>query len=134
MIQAFRDGKLGRWTLDSLGRGGEAVDVAEDVREEEETGKVRNETRWSYLSRELTIPAPSESEAAVGEAVDTAVSEYLETQATPTLADLSGHQAKKLVKADQARVRDVKRQSRAVAKVSGPGGGIKSARRRNYRR
>lgn len=30
LVQSFRDGKLGRWTLDGLGRGGEAVDDQKD--------------------------------------------------------------------------------------------------------
>ncbi|KPV77081.1 uncharacterized protein RHOBADRAFT_34556, partial [Rhodotorula graminis WP1] len=30
LVQAFREGKLGRWTLDGLGRGGEAVDDARE--------------------------------------------------------------------------------------------------------
>ncbi|GAA6008757.1 hypothetical protein JCM11491_003423 [Sporobolomyces phaffii] len=35
LVQAFRDGKLGRWTLDGLGRGGEAIDDFRELSREE---------------------------------------------------------------------------------------------------
>jgi len=62
LVQAFRDGKLGRWTLDGLGRGGEAVDdfrelsieevVESDEGEKEVVLKMgeRMERRKGYLS------------------------------------------------------------------------------------
>ncbi|GAA5998029.1 putative GTPase MTG1 [Rhodotorula paludigena] len=76
LVQAFRDGKLGRWTLDGLGRGGEAVDDAREMIEvgEGEAKELvwgRSERRWGYLSREeqpavladATDPAPAVSGA-----------------------------------------------------------------------
>ncbi|ORY90752.1 P-loop containing nucleoside triphosphate hydrolase protein [Leucosporidium creatinivorum] len=154
LIQAFREGKLGRWTLDSMGRGGEAVDVQEEFELAEEEGRVPRAVEWSYLSGEKQVASSSaEAESTplndtispsassttplattINAAVDEAVSSYLAIQSAPTIADLSGHQAKKQEKADQARIRDIKRKSRAVASVKGPGGGIQSARRRKYRR
>lgn len=154
LIQAFREGKLGRWTLDSMGRGGEAVDVQEEFELAEEEGRAPRAVEWSYLSGEkqgstssteasaapTTADAPASAPpttplaATINTAVDEAVCSYLAIQSAPTIADLSGHQAKKQEKADQARVRDIKRKSRAVASVKGPGGGIQSARRRKYRR
>ncbi|GAA5826295.1 hypothetical protein JCM5353_003779 [Sporobolomyces roseus] len=62
LVQAFRDGKLGSWTLDGLGRGGEAVDdfrelsIEEIVEDEEGEKEVilkmgeRTERRKGYLS------------------------------------------------------------------------------------
>lgn len=62
LVQAFRDGKLGRWTLDGLGRGGEAVDdfrelsIEEIVEDEEGEKEVilkmgeRTERRKGYLT------------------------------------------------------------------------------------
>ena len=38
LVRAFREGKLGRWTLDGLGRGGEAVDVEKELEELEAAG------------------------------------------------------------------------------------------------
>lgn len=64
LVQAFRDGKLGRWTLDGLGRGGEAVDDFKELAREEvfENDEGEKETvismgertvyRKGYLSRE----------------------------------------------------------------------------------
>ena len=138
LLQAFRAGKLGQWTLDGLGRGGEAVDVQEEFELATEEGRAPNPVDWSYLSWKEAAPLSTEEAseriATIGTAVDEAVSSCLALQAAPTVADLSGHQAKKKEKADQARVRDIKRKSRAVASVKGPGGGIQSARRRKYRR
>ncbi|KAL8279904.1 hypothetical protein RQP46_007754 [Phenoliferia psychrophenolica] len=131
LINFFRQGKLGRWTLDSLGRGGEAVD-AELLAADEDA----DVARWSYLST-LSIPERTELTPEVrGELVERKVAQsvgaFFESQTAPSLDDLSGHQAKKLTKAAQAAVRDVKRKSKAVVHV--PGAGISSARRRKYRR
>lgn len=140
LLQAFRDGKLGPWTLDGLGRKGEAVDVHEEMERAQEEGRAPIPVEWSYLSRAADALPTDDASAAlppsktIDSAIDEAVSSYLAQQAAPTVADLSGHQAKKKEKANQARVRDMKRKSHAVASVKGPGGGIQSARRRKYRR
>ncbi|BGP45515.1 Mitochondrial GTPase 1 [Rhodotorula kratochvilovae] len=81
LVQAFRDGKLGRWTLDGLGRGGEAVDDAKEMREVEvaegeakELLWERTERRWGYLSRKAPFApsavasAPAPAAAAEGSA------------------------------------------------------------------
>ncbi|GAA5891727.1 hypothetical protein JCM5296_001844 [Sporobolomyces johnsonii] len=67
LVQAFREGKLGRWTMDGLGRGGEAIDdsvlrekVVELGGKEKGTGpremveemRERSERRVGYLSRD----------------------------------------------------------------------------------
>lgn len=57
LIRAFREGKLGRWTLDGLGRGGEAVDDDKEMVTigEGELKKYlwqRTEERSSFLSRD----------------------------------------------------------------------------------
>lgn len=62
LIRAFREGKLGRWTLDGLGRGGEAVDDDKEMVTigEGEAKKLlwkRTEERSSFLSRD---PVPYE--------------------------------------------------------------------------
>ncbi|GAA6041262.1 hypothetical protein JCM8097_001303 [Rhodosporidiobolus ruineniae] len=212
LIHAFREGKLGRWTLDGLGRGGEAVDDAREmerlaVPEEERAGWHRVERRWGYLSREKQAeedptaaepatagtstsdspgppthipdasaavaalepsssaaapapPAPSPSPSApsplhapVLDAV-TFHSTYL-TSLASSIDLRSANQSKKAQKADQARVRDVKRKGHEVAKVKrvfnpfspgrgkggfkgagprGPVAKLSSARRRKYRR
>lgn len=86
LVQCFREGKLGRWTLDGLGRGGEAVDdqkdyvevasghgdrmeLWEDQGEEGEDRDTPKEMRWtrteerrSYLSAasdSAAVPVPS---------------------------------------------------------------------------
>ncbi|KAM0787910.1 hypothetical protein ACM66B_006118 [Microbotryomycetes sp. NB124-2] len=136
LIQAFREGKLGRWTLDSLGRGGEAVDVAEEWQRAQEQGAELGLVRPSYVTGPESLKE-SEANAVEGStesAVSDAVTTYLE-RATEGGADLlSGHQAKRQLKAEQARVRTAKRKAHAVANVRTPGGPISSARRRKYRR
>lgn len=131
LIQAFRQGKLGRWTLDSLGRGGEAVD-AELLAEDEDA----DVPRWSYLS---ATPPPGRPELTpearvevVERKVDESIGAFVQSQTAPSLEDMSGHQAKRVIKAAQAAVRDVKRKAKQVAQVKGPA--ISSARRRKYRR
>ncbi|GAA5829140.1 hypothetical protein JCM11251_004138 [Rhodosporidiobolus azoricus] len=61
LIHAFREGKLGKWTLDGLGRGGEAVDDwkerekmlgGREVHEGEDFSWERQTKRWGYLSGE----------------------------------------------------------------------------------
>ncbi|BGP22199.1 mitochondrial GTPase [Rhodotorula toruloides] len=69
LIRAFREGKLGRWTLDGLGRGGEAVDDDKEMVTigEGEAKKVvwqRTEERLSFLSRD---PVPYEDPVEVVE-------------------------------------------------------------------
>lgn len=139
LIHAFREGKLGRWTLDAMGRGGEAVDVEKESGQASETTSAAAAT--SYLSRTSEIEEDVQDttatrKATIDSAVDSTVAQYLATQASPNAEDMSGHQAKKQLKAEQARVRDVKRKSHAVTAVKrpGPGPGISSARRRKYRR
>lgn len=128
LIQAFRDGKLGAWTLDGLGRGGEAVDAERELEAESEGVKTSAVESVSSLS---TSKLEFDGEA-LAEGVQRAVSTYIEEQTVPSIDALSGHQAKKQVKAVQAQARDVKRKERAVVHVKGAG--IASARRRNYRR
>ncbi|GAA5952723.1 hypothetical protein JCM21900_000418 [Sporobolomyces salmonicolor] len=213
LVQAFREGKLGRWTMDGLGRGGEAIDdsvLRERVvelggkeqparaKEMVEEMRERRERRVGYLSRDKetgeaepmagspspaaatavddapaspppTSTPPAASEPAAGPAssvseflasvsssstspsvpcapsspptpldapVLTAVSTHLAyLRAQSSSLDLqSSHQAKKSRKADQAKMRDMKRKMHAVAKVGsvkgagkpgggGPGGG-----------
>ncbi|BGP18989.1 hypothetical protein JCM10213_002591 [Rhodosporidiobolus nylandii] len=209
LILAFREGKLGRWTLDSLGRGGEAVDDAKEMRkitvgEEEVEEWLRTEPRWGYLSGEkkaeepvtaeppscvpsadaapsapadptsladLDSPAspappsstPFASSASTSSPLDAPVlnalafhTTYLDSLASSI--DLrSANQSKKAQKADQARVRDMKRKGHEVAKPKraflgspgkggpqakgafkggfrGPAAKLSSARRRKYRR
>ncbi|GAA5924660.1 putative GTPase MTG1 [Sporobolomyces koalae] len=76
LIQAFRDGKLGKWTLDGLGRGGEAVDDFRELAREQtieldegETEKIvtmadRTEPRTGYLTGKTLpvtpVPPPSQ--------------------------------------------------------------------------
>ncbi|KAK4695412.1 hypothetical protein P7C70_g8555, partial [Phenoliferia sp. Uapishka_3] len=137
LIQAFRAGKLGRWTLDSLGRGGEAVDAAKLAEDEE-----ADVPRRSYTGTLLrTVRKDEETGEAVKEEklgalierkVDESVGKFFQTLTMPSVDDMSGHQAKKLTKVAQQKVRDVKRKGKEVAKVSGAG--ISSARRRTYRR
>ncbi|BGP00889.1 hypothetical protein RTG_01140 [Rhodotorula toruloides ATCC 204091] len=69
LIRAFREGKLGRWTLDGLGRGGEAVDDDKEMVTigEGELKKYlwqRTEERSSFLSRD---PVPYEEPVEVVE-------------------------------------------------------------------
>lgn len=138
LIRAFREGKLGRWTLDGLGRGGEAVD-SELENVEGGVAAVKADPPPSYLSS-FVPSAAGEAEpefrsqelvdARRNEAVDQVIGDYF-AQST-SIEAVSGHQAKKLAKAAQAQVRDVKRKARAVVQVQGPG--IASARRRKYRR
>ncbi|GAA5908868.1 putative GTPase MTG1 [Sporobolomyces salmoneus] len=73
LVQAFRDGKLGRWTLDGLGRGGEAVDdhrelAREEIVEDEEGEKEtivtmgeRTERRTSYLTGDKQVETATEA-------------------------------------------------------------------------
>ncbi|TNY20073.1 P-loop containing nucleoside triphosphate hydrolase protein [Rhodotorula diobovata] len=203
LVQAFREGKLGRWTLDGLGRGGEAVDDAREMREievgEGEAKELlweRTERRWGYLSREEPAPAPAPEGAvsatpandagdaasapspplveertppAPPAAASPAASSPLDAPVSTSVAthlshlsllasslDLqSSHQSKKATKADQARVRELKRRGHEVAKAPrrfngggarggapgaggkgprGPVGKLVSARRRKFRR
>mgnify|MGYP001569441551 FL=1 len=136
LIRAFREGKLGRWTLDGLGRGGEAVD---SEMENVEGVAAKPDGPPSYLSSFVpSTPGEAEPEfrsqeavdARTTEAVDQVIGDYF-AQST-SIEAVSGHQAKKLAKAAQAQVRDVKRKARAVVQVQGTG--IASARRRKYRR
>lgn len=79
------------------------------------------------------VRSPEELERMVAEDVTA----HIFAQASPTASELSGHQQKKEVKAQQAAERDVKRRAKQVASVQGrPGRGnaISSARRRVYRR
>ncbi|BGP29400.1 Mitochondrial GTPase 1 [Rhodotorula toruloides] len=69
LIRAFREGKLGRWTLDGLGRGGEAVDDDKEMVTvgEGELKKYlwqRTEERSSFLTRD---PVPYEEPVEVVE-------------------------------------------------------------------
>lgn len=92
LVQSFRDGKLGRWTLDGLGRGGEAVDdqrdfvevalghgervdLRENEGDEDEDRERPREMRWTrteprrgYLSGATTAADPSAAAARVGDA------------------------------------------------------------------
>ncbi|GAA6056196.1 hypothetical protein JCM3770_004258 [Rhodotorula araucariae] len=175
LVQAFREGKLGRWTLDGLGRGGEAVDDASEMREVEVGGGEakellwdRTERRWGYLStEEAAAPVPATDEPAAaplpdkdGEDVLAPLAD-LEAPATPAPSpsrtpappspidgpvaaatkthlthlsllasslDLqSGHQSKKASKADQARMRDLKRRGHEVAKTPRRMGGARGS-------
>ncbi|KAM0748286.1 P-loop containing nucleoside triphosphate hydrolase protein [Meredithblackwellia eburnea MCA 4105] len=129
LIQAFREGKLGRWTLDGLGRGGEAIDIEEATLASQEQGTGESEIREPVGPTIASLDGESESQS-IEEMVGKSVSSFLGSLATPSLEELSGHQAKKQVKASQAAVREIKRKSRAV--VQKPG--VSSARRRKYRR
>ncbi|GAA5854707.1 hypothetical protein JCM9279_006999 [Rhodotorula babjevae] len=190
LVQAFREGKLGRWTLDGLGRAGEAVDDAREMREVEvgEDGVKellweRTERRWGYLSCEapraaeavLEDEAPRPAAAApaldLGPApVDLAAADAPPTPApapaaaarTPSSLDApvqsatsshlshlallassldlqSSHQSKKATKADQARVREIKRRGHDVAKTptrrfaAGSGSGSGSGSRGGFK-
>ncbi|GAA6064123.1 hypothetical protein JCM10212_006762 [Sporobolomyces blumeae] len=55
LVHAFRDGKLGRWTLDGLGRGGEATDDFRELAVEDmvETEEGAQETVVRMRDREL---------------------------------------------------------------------------------
>ncbi|GAA5973362.1 hypothetical protein JCM11641_003092 [Rhodosporidiobolus odoratus] len=176
LIHAFREGKLGRWTLDGLGRGGEAVDDAKErekavkglvVGEGEEVQWEKTERRWGYLSGERTFdeadttpaeptasaeivevdplslslqdvesdspampspvspsPSPPSASSSSPSPLDTPVSHaysfhttYL-TSLSSSLDLRSSNQSKKAQKADQARVRDLKRRGHEVAKPS----------------
>ncbi|GAA5907368.1 hypothetical protein JCM8208_007166 [Rhodotorula glutinis] len=164
LVQAFREGKLGRWTLDGLGRGGEAVDDAREMREvevgEEEVKELlweRTERRWGYLSSEAPraadeappaaapaldstpldladdapppappAPAPTPTTAArtpspssLDAPVQSATTSHLSHLAllASSLDLQSSHQSKKATKADQARVREIKRRGHDVAKT-----------------
>lgn len=130
LIQAFREGKLGRWTLDSLGRGGEAVDAEEALEQGEDF--VPRRSYLEVLPGEEGEAVTEEGKELVAKRVEESVAAFFQSQSAPTVDDLSGHQAKKQTKAAQAAVREVKRKSRAVVHVQGPG--ISSARRRKYRR
>lgn len=125
LLQSFREGKLGRWTLDGLGRGGEVVDAAREVEEGESEHSVTSVVEGVSLQS---------TEAATSALVQDTVAAFFVQQASLDLDGTSGHQAKKQVKAAQAQVRDVKRKARAVVQVQGAGPGIASARRRKYRR
>lgn len=129
LIQFFREGKLGRWTLDGLGRGGEAVDF------EEVEGEAVGGLRSYYSTLATTVEGEADPmKERIDTEVDKAIGDFFRRKEKGG-EDLSGHQAKKLVKAAQAATRDAKRKAQAPAVVSGrPGGGIQSARRRNYRR
>lgn len=160
LLQFFREGKMGRWTLDGLGRAGEAVDsdiqITETTksRSDELSSKITPKISeldtiadrsiilntpsllpplpptLSYLSSLNPTISKSEQLDLVTSAVDSAISQYFQQQSSPET--MSGHQLKKEAKAAQAKVRDVKRKGKEVANV--PGKGISSARRRVYRR
>ncbi|KAI5478772.1 mitochondrial GTPase [Pseudohyphozyma bogoriensis] len=132
LIHAFREGKLGRWTLDGLGRGGETADV--EVALDEAELDARRLFPKVVQPVEKVETTEEGKKAAIEAMVDDAVTDYMDHQSRPSLSMTSGHQAKKQQKAAQAQVREVKKLSKAVAKVQGPGGGISSARRRKYRR
>ncbi|GAA5929153.1 hypothetical protein JCM3775_006748 [Rhodotorula graminis] len=172
LVQAFREGKLGRWTLDGLGRGGEAVDDAREMREGDvdEVGEgeakellwERTERRWGYLSCEAPRaaesvaveveaspavapaldsepasapldlaaddappapaaagPSPSPSSSPLDAPVQSATTSHLSHLAllASSLDLQSSHQSKKATKADQQRVRDIKRRGHEVAKA-----------------
>ena len=99
------------------------------------------------LKSYYSTPSPSTSLELDGEGVDV-MTERIDTEVDQVIGsfftkqsnggggeDLSGNQAKKLIKLAQAATREAKRKAQAPATVSGrPGGGIQSARRRNYRR
>ncbi|GAA6006221.1 hypothetical protein JCM10207_000566 [Rhodosporidiobolus poonsookiae] len=145
-VHAFREGKLGRWTLDGLGRGGEAVDderakrAALGGREEEEGERwVREERRSGYLSGEKAagdaaanaepapstppVDAPPAPPAPAPSALDAPVSLAVASHAaylsslSSSLDLRSSNQSKKAQKADQARARESKRRAHEVARV-----------------
>ncbi|GAA5976652.1 hypothetical protein JCM5350_006710 [Sporobolomyces pararoseus] len=102
LVQAFRDGKLGRWTLDGLGRGGEAVDdfkelAKEEIVEDEEGEKEtivtmgeRKEVRRGYLSGEKTPTAsPSTPPPPTSTSTSTSTSTPPSSDSTLTLESLS---------------------------------------------
>ncbi|GAA5871820.1 hypothetical protein JCM8547_003280 [Rhodosporidiobolus lusitaniae] len=191
LIHAFREGKLGRWTMDGLGRGGEAVDDARQCERAVKKGVVesgevwrKTETRWGFLSekkaakedeegeafsstdaadaREAASPAtvaptpfsdadlveesplsPTSSSApssssdspAASCRIDAPVLSALTYHTTylrslsSSLSLQSSHQSKKAQKAEQARIREVKRRSHDVAQAGGGrGGGKKKAK------
>ena len=144
LLHAFREGRLGRWTLDSLGRGGEATDYAL-AHERAFDAAQRNSS--VLLPEDHPVAVPEQPRAPEGgfvwsaEELEGMVSREVERHAFEGAGagreGMSGHQRKKEVKAMQAAEREVKRKSKAVASVQGrPGRGnaISSARRRNYRR
>ncbi|SCZ92337.1 BZ3500_MvSof-1268-A1-R1_Chr5-2g07792 [Microbotryum saponariae] len=133
LLLAFREGKLGRWTLDGLGRGGEAVDLVKEA----EIAAAAEATGGSGLTpavkgEEGDIPKAEEPIQAM---IDRVIAQHL---ASIKAMDLSGHQEKKQLKADQAKLRLVKREALQIvqpkASVGPRGAGIQSSRRRKYRR
>ncbi|SCV72428.1 BQ2448_3965 [Microbotryum intermedium] len=124
LLLAFREGKLGRWTLDGMGRGGEAVDL---VKEAEVAAAAA-----AGASKMVEEEKPEESTQAV---IDRVIVQHL---ASIKAMDISGHQEKKQLKADQAKLRLVKREALQIvqpkASVGPRGAGIQSSRRRKYRR
>lgn len=114
-----------------MGRGGEVVDCEEYV-ELDEKGERGEKEEVTMLEE-----GEGEGEGEVEKGVEKAVQEYFEGLRKNELGiGVSGHQAKKVVKANQALTREVKRKSREVVQVEkkGPGQGLSSARRRKYRR
>ncbi|KAK4052144.1 Mitochondrial GTPase 1 [Microbotryomycetes sp. JL201] len=111
LIQAFREGKLGRWTLDGLGRGGEAVDVANECQRARDRGTDETFIEPSYVTRdEVSDQANANSEDGlivdpprIDSAVSDAVTSYLQRASDGGVDLVSGHQAKKNLKAEQAR-------------------------------
>ncbi|GAA5870800.1 hypothetical protein JCM16303_001589 [Sporobolomyces ruberrimus] len=101
LVQAFRDGKLGRWTLDGLGRGGEAVDdfrelSKEDIIENDEGEKEtivtmgeRTVRRETYLSAKMREPEPKTPIASPAPATTPEVTAIGTSDATMTLESLS---------------------------------------------
>ncbi|KAK4050531.1 Mitochondrial GTPase 1 [Microbotryomycetes sp. JL221] len=143
LIQSFRDGKLGRWTLDGLGRGGEAVDVAKEYQAAQEQArepvlaKAGVSRKIAASSEVMQVDQAQQFEACrdTDTVVEQAVGSYLAMRANDSHDEMtSGHQAKKQAKAEQARVRNAKKRAHAVVSVRSPGGPISSARRRKYRR
>lgn len=144
LLHAFREGRLGRWTLDSLGRAGEATDYA--LAHERAFDQAQRNSAV-LLPEDFPVNVPEQPRAPEGgfvrsaEELEKLVAREVERHAFEGAASgregMSGNQRKKEVKAMQAAERDVKRKSKAVASVQGrPGRGnaISSARRRNYRR
>ncbi|KDE02204.1 hypothetical protein MVLG_07227 [Microbotryum lychnidis-dioicae p1A1 Lamole] len=133
LLLAFREGKLGRWTLDGLGRGGEAVDL---VKEAEIAAAVEATGGSGFTpavkGEEGDIPKAEEPIQAM---IDRVIAQHL---ASIKAMDVSGHQEKKQLKADQAKLRLVKREALQIvqpkASVGPRGAGIQSSRRRKYRR
>ncbi|GAA5979766.1 hypothetical protein JCM10908_003036 [Rhodotorula pacifica] len=117
LVQSFRDGKLGRWTLDGLGRGGEAVDdqrdfvevalghgervdLRENEGEEDEDRERAREVRWTRTEpRRGYLSVAAEEEVTVD--IDAPPEVATTSSAAETSAPLPTDSSESLVHASQ---------------------------------